>query len=295
MGIFDFIEPFISPVLGLAGDIFGSSQQSKSNRSAINENVRFQREFAQHGIRWKVDDAKAAGISPLAALGVNPIQFSPISVQSDTPNWGQHGQNIGRAITAKFSKVERAAVAQELALQNEDLKKKGLENAILAEELRRIRQVPAMPDEHGVLAGQGDIQEYNLPPDVEYHKSQVPYSSGPGTQAGAVPLYQFGWVGPDEITILPSTPMEEKLDADPFTKFESVMRRGGRYLRRQLDYLRSSEGRKKEVGLIRQEIVGAPFPGKGKKWVYDQRSGTYRRVRIDHGGFDNVYYYKSWR
>lgn len=48
----------------------------KSNTEA---NIQQQREFAQKGIRWRVSDAKKAGIHPLFALGANTASFSPVA------------------------------------------------------------------------------------------------------------------------------------------------------------------------------------------------------------------------
>jgi len=42
-----------------------------------NQNIQLQKDFAQHGIRWRVEDAKAAGIHPLAAVGAAGASYSP--------------------------------------------------------------------------------------------------------------------------------------------------------------------------------------------------------------------------
>lgn len=103
-----------------------------------------QKEFAQHGIRWKVDDAKAAGLHPLAALGSQGAFYTPsgsLSFGNGTDftggkdySWlGDAGQAIGRAIDAKATAKERAkaeAVNDEanalklenMRLQNEQIK-----------------------------------------------------------------------------------------------------------------------------------------------------------------------------
>jgi hypothetical protein len=51
--------------LGFVGGLLGD----KATTSANNSNIALQKEMAQKGIQWRVEDAKAAGISPLAALG----------------------------------------------------------------------------------------------------------------------------------------------------------------------------------------------------------------------------------
>lgn len=61
----------ISAGASLVGGILGN----KSNQKIAEQNAALQKEFAQHGISWKVADAKRAGIHPLYALGSNGISF----------------------------------------------------------------------------------------------------------------------------------------------------------------------------------------------------------------------------
>jgi hypothetical protein len=58
---------------------YDEAQTGKANQIADRrrqEDMDFQREFAKHGIQWRVEDAKKAGISPLASLGMSPISAS---------------------------------------------------------------------------------------------------------------------------------------------------------------------------------------------------------------------------
>lgn len=61
-------------------------------REFFEKNWANQREFAKHGIRWRVEDAIAAGIHPLAALGVNTASGSPVSIGGFA---GRRTQNKG--------------------------------------------------------------------------------------------------------------------------------------------------------------------------------------------------------
>lgn len=63
----------------IASNYFGS----KSNERAAKKNAELQREFAQNGISWRVADAKRAGISPLAALGMSPAEATPVHIGDD--------------------------------------------------------------------------------------------------------------------------------------------------------------------------------------------------------------------
>lgn len=104
---------------------------------AINEkNIALQKEFAQHGLSWKIDDAGSKGIHPLIALGAQGQSFSPQSVALQTPetDFGGMGQDIGRAVKAALASEDRekadSAEARKLALE-----KGSLENDILRAEL----------------------------------------------------------------------------------------------------------------------------------------------------------------
>jgi hypothetical protein len=57
-------------------------------------NADLQREFAQHGISWKVADAARAGIHPLAALGVQTHSASPVHVGGQDYGLTKAGQSI---------------------------------------------------------------------------------------------------------------------------------------------------------------------------------------------------------
>lgn len=103
------------------------------------ENMAQQREFAQHGIRWKADDARAAGLHPLAAMGASTTSFSPVTAGGEAPkgssmDFGSLGQDLARAAKAASSTAQREAVDEREA-RKLDLEHKGLQNDILRAEL----------------------------------------------------------------------------------------------------------------------------------------------------------------
>lgn len=67
-------------------------------------NKDLQRKYAENSIQWKVQDAKKAGVHPLAALGANTMSFSPQTVGQMKSDFGQ---NLGRAINAGLDKESR--------------------------------------------------------------------------------------------------------------------------------------------------------------------------------------------
>lgn len=111
---------FLSSIAGaIAGPLIGGLLDSNSASNATAANVGMseqdraaQKEFAQQGIRWRVEDAKAAGLHPLAALGAQIPAYTPSSIPVQADNsWGnairESGQNITRAIGAKQTRIER--------------------------------------------------------------------------------------------------------------------------------------------------------------------------------------------
>lgn len=88
----------IAPIGTVVDRIFGDE-----NREADRE---LQRDFARHGLRWRVEDAKEAGVHPLAALGLPLHGGQPVSV-GDQDTFSKMGQDISRAVDAGSTSVER--------------------------------------------------------------------------------------------------------------------------------------------------------------------------------------------
>lgn len=140
----------IGGIGSIVGGLFGKSSAEKANAA----NIKLQQDFAKKGIRWRVNDAKQAGIHPLAALGAQTTSFSPSVVGDNSFGTGiaQAGQDIGRAINATRGQNQRADAytksAMDLELQGKALDNRGklIQNAILASKLATSGQVgPPMP------------------------------------------------------------------------------------------------------------------------------------------------------
>lgn len=166
-------------IAGAVGSIAGgllnkkSAESSQSSSDYWNaQNIQLQKDFAKKGIRWKVADAKAAGLHPLAALGASTASFSPIPVGS-VPDYSmgnavaEMGQDISRAISATQSKSERAAEleqarqVQQRAIERQDkidalnverhkldVSNMAIQNELLKSQLARAKSAqvgPGMP------------------------------------------------------------------------------------------------------------------------------------------------------
>ena len=144
MGWGSAIGGAIGGALGLIG-----AGQSQANAERLNQlNYEHQKEFAQNGIRWRVADAKAAGLHPLAALGALGASYSPSAVIGDSPDFSflkDMGQGIDRAMDAKATRQERVEREEKSnALFNEELKGKQLQNQETETRIQQMKWDMAM-------------------------------------------------------------------------------------------------------------------------------------------------------
>ena len=200
----------VSAVGSIAGGILGAN----SAQNVAGMNYEAQKEFAQNGIRWKVEDAKRAGIHPLYALGASTQGYSPSG--GYTGDYGiadaaaHLGQGYERAQQAKMTKEERDKQDVRDAIQDmaalEDLRQKKRMNdaqirlanseifrnfALSTNALRKTGLPPAMPGGlGGVIAGQGN--SYATGQTTPEISSVVTSEKGtPSVQAGSPPDVRF--------------------------------------------------------------------------------------------------------
>lgn len=188
----------------LLGGIFGNKSKDKANKQQLElareqmdredqniaRNINLQREFAQHGVSWRVADAKAAGLSPLAALGATTMSFSPQSVGDTRPaldstdylaqGMAGLGQDLGRAIDSTRSTDAKASAYQKTVMDL-SLQRMGLENELIASQIAKVRQpsvqasMPAV-DQRWLVDGQGETQLPASP--------VIPVTAGPLIETG---------------------------------------------------------------------------------------------------------------
>lgn len=111
-----------SSLISGISSIFGGKQKDDAAAKTAAANLAAQKDFAQHGITWKAQDAVAAeaatGINKLAALGVPTNSFSNI-VGSDGLGDGmaRAGQDLGRAVAAATAQPSKADQLNEKLLE----------------------------------------------------------------------------------------------------------------------------------------------------------------------------------
>lgn len=123
-------------------------QANRTNIALRDQDHERQERFARSGIQWRAEDAAKAGIHPLYALGANIPTYSPSAVtvgsstaQADTSMGSavaSMGQDIGRAINATRTGDQRDAAFVQTA-QALSLQKMGLENTLLASQIKRLQ------------------------------------------------------------------------------------------------------------------------------------------------------------
>lgn len=172
--------------------------RTADNRIAANratEEYEREKEFAQMGIRWKVEDAKAAGLHPLAALGAQTQSYAPQSTfVSSAPymaDFSKMGQYINRAIGAGQTEEERRMKDAEIRRMEADAEYSELRNADL---MRKLNEPTQEPPARSMTAPWMEGQQTNLegpqwPSESRYRTwvpsvQQIPTSDSMGTTAG---------------------------------------------------------------------------------------------------------------
>lgn len=186
-------------IISAAAPIIGgllSNKQSADNKA---EDVALQREFAQNGIRWKVADAKAAGLHPLHALGASTASYTPsISVTDGLGNaMSEAGQGLGRAINAQQTQSERSLQQAQLAHLEAQTRKEDAMSAYYASEASRTaqasRQTAAMPEAVTSASIQtrplSSLPNYADAVNIEPNKIVSRNSQKPATAAGNNPFF----------------------------------------------------------------------------------------------------------
>lgn len=289
MGWGSAIGGAIGGALGLIG-----AGQSQASAERLNQlNYEHQKEFAQNGIRWKVADAKAAGLHPLAALGASTASYSPSAVIGDSPDYSflkDMGQGIDRAMDAKATQRERAEREQkENALFNEELKGKQLQNQETetriqsmkwdmtmelarnaAQSARTQQQVPAMPSlapDGSLMPGQGNATSFS---GIETKPAEIVTNEPgrPGQERGSVTELGFTRTNDGGYAPVMSSDAKDRLDDD--------------FIGSSLWHLRNSL-----PAAFDSERVMPPrsWLPKGTEWRFDVRRGAFYPVPSGSGFF----------
>lgn len=155
-----------APLGGFLGRALDKQEDPNAyNREMFERNVALQKEFAQQGVRWRVEDAKAAGVHPLFALGASGASYSPVTVMDAGPKYSPlqdamaMGQDVTRALMSTRTQSERDMMSLQMAALQADLDGKVIDNQIKLAELNKANAVgPAFPSagSDNFIPGQGN-------------------------------------------------------------------------------------------------------------------------------------------
>lgn len=216
------------PAAGAVGDIVGgiiAIDQGNQNRQMAEREARrnrqLQREFAQNGIRWRVEDAARAGLSPLAAIGAAGASYTPSQTLFDNSSpaadlASRMGQNVGRAINATRTQDERRAT--ELELENRSLQNDLLRSQIAQNQAAMNPALPSAVTASGGLSGQGDAFK------VSPAEAKASQSGRPAQEAGAINTYGFARSASGGLIPVPSSDMKQRMEDDFFQEAEWQIR-----------------------------------------------------------------------
>lgn len=188
-------------VSGFGGGSFGVNQMFQTREEQFaREQIALQREFAQHGVRWRVEDAVAAGLHPLFALGANVPQFSPVSMAFPQVVGSRRGESGGfgdaaRAVASFAESYYRQEALAAAAESERRLRSSQADyyDALAAKERQSLNAQPPVPDSvvrqgNIGLTGRGDPM-FNT---VEI-KAAPTFSRAeevPQSMAGSKPMWQ---------------------------------------------------------------------------------------------------------
>jgi hypothetical protein len=185
-------------IFGAIGNVLGGLIGANSQQEATSKNIKYQKQFATHGIRWKVEDARAAGIHPLAALGAQTMPFQSSVGGKDYSFLGRAGQNIDRAVKAKTTPEEKLANMMQVELA-------ASQSELYRAQAKAIRDKaagltpgtpPGMPqvDKDGVMSGAAHSQGIAKPavsyPGVDYQNAQKVIQKSSGIEAGREGMFR---------------------------------------------------------------------------------------------------------
>lgn len=251
-------------LLPSALDFLGGEEDRDAQREANDANLAAQREFAQKGIQWRAEDARLAGLHPLAAIGSAGASFSPsfqvagggsgyrAAADLARSMMGEHGQNTGRAGRAGLTDEEREIHALRV-------RRMELENALLeGQNAAQWASIMGQPDTRPApgapvaVAPKGDGQAgagaagirvrpgaLTAPPGQIKAVPSESISSRPGElglEAARSPAFKEYSVSNRSSWLLPNSQVSEALEGAG--EFAAPVLLGGMYANHYIDRLR---------------------------------------------------------
>lgn len=165
---------WVAPAIAAGGAIFSSLLNRPGDQPSLGKQRQHQLKYDRESIMARVEGAKAAGIHPLAAMGMSPSQWNPVVPQSS-------GNSVNNALSEGVRAGANAYLQRPQDLRTPEQKRADVANADLAE--------------LNVLAAQQKLaaQPGNPPPLVREPSARQDLAVAPGNAGrteGYKPLWQ---------------------------------------------------------------------------------------------------------
>lgn len=194
------VVPGIGTAIGAGVGLLGGVLSNMSHEKQADRGYAEQREALQHGISWRVADAKAAGIHPLYALGSPPMSVAPIVTQDAIgPAIQQMGQSMTDISRSTLNEQQKATQFAELQVLGSQRNKNDAEAELARVQSHVLLQkqgsninAPGLgvQPEHGQNPTGGGVGMIDLKPAEQIStKTGMPMSS-----AGVNPAYQLRYL-----------------------------------------------------------------------------------------------------
>lgn len=225
----------ISALGSVAGGFLQSQGQQSANRLAeaqFDYNAQKQEEYFKNAILFRVQDAKRAGIHPLAALGAQIASPAAIPVGGGVGDTGlgagfaQAGQDIGRAVSS-MKRTDEKEVAMRDAISAATLAKTQAEiDYIRSMTVRNLAPSPGVPvSASGVrgnmLDGQGNSPNLVKP---KLNEVTITAPGSPHREPGVQPDVAHGVTGRGTYTVIPGKEFKDRSEDMSWLPFQWFIR-----------------------------------------------------------------------
>lgn len=216
-------------------------EANSQNLLIHNQTMQAQEAAARHAIQWRMEDAQAAGIHPLYAMGNPGISIGPSGVQMEAASMlapqvsavdrggtlAQMGQGVGRAVAKMQTKEQRVAAANARMRQDQmdalTIEGKHLDNEFTRAQIAALQskdQVgPPAPSVTGSVSGARPGKVVMKP------SEPIVGSPGyPGREPGIIQSYRYNDNNDGTISIMPSADMKQAMEDSTILEADWLLR-----------------------------------------------------------------------
>lgn len=212
------IGSFLGGLGSLAGAFGGGGMSRGKAMDVAQYQHSLNKEVMQNSVQWRTEDAKKAGLHPLAALGANlgsssPVTVMPFDGDSTGDRIARMGQGIGRAAQA-FMTAESRQKAE--ILDNLAIERAGLQNDLLRAQTTAVHAAtnPPFPGSATVIDGQGNSSPLlsDSRVDPQPARPTMNEANNLAKEAGSVTDYTYARTAKGGLSIVPSKDVKERIE-----------------------------------------------------------------------------------